>query len=471
VAPVLFLTLRAPVAAFVTLLGASMWLPNGLEIKIRPLPDIQKEDLASLLCLICALVYCRPQLRRARVLRGPEALMLVVALATFGSLLTNLSAIHAGQVTVPGSTLASTVRRILNDVIQLGVPFFIGRALVVRSRDLRGVLTALVLAGLVYAPLIIIELWLSPQMHRWTYGYHQHAFAQTLRGDGYRPMVYMYHGLNLTLLVFMCMAAAFVSSRAGHRPLRLPPFPIGAFLGGLLVACKSTGSTLYGLVTAPLVLFTPPRLQMLAAVMMGVVVCAYPVARASELVPVEDIIEVAREYAGDKRAGSLAGRLRTESEMIGRVRDRLWFGWASAQRAALRDPITGEITTTYDGLWLILSARGGFLYMGAIFLMLVWPLFSAARRLKFVRSRSERVLIAGLALMVGANLIDDLPNATVEGYLTFLSGALSGVVPGILRRQRLLDRRRREQLAEEARARAQAEAQQADTDEAAAAGA
>lgn len=44
-------------------------------------------------------------------------------------------------------------------------------------------------------------------------------------------------------------------------------------------------------------------------------------------------------------------------------------------------------------------------------------------------------MIAGLSLMVAIHTFDMIPNATTEAYLTLLSGALSGAVPGLLREQ------------------------------------
>ena len=52
-------------------------------------------------------------------------------------------------------------------------------------------------------------------------------------------------------------------------------------------------------------------------------------------------------------------------------------------------------------------------------------------------------MIAGLSLMVAIHAFDLIPNATTEGYLTLLSGALAGAVPGILREQSLRDAQRR----------------------------
>ena len=61
----------------------------------------------------------------------------------------------------------------------------------------------LFIGGLVYVPLCWLEVQLSPQLHRWLYGKHQHAFIQQMRDGGYRPMVFMQHGLMVGMWMGM----------------------------------------------------------------------------------------------------------------------------------------------------------------------------------------------------------------------------------------------------------------------------
>jgi len=48
-----------------------------------------------------------------------------------------------------------------------------------------------------YTFFLFIELTASPQLNRWIYGYHQSQFIMAMRAGGYRPMVFMRHGLNV----------------------------------------------------------------------------------------------------------------------------------------------------------------------------------------------------------------------------------------------------------------------------------
>ena len=58
-----------------------------------------------------------------------------------------------------------------------------------------------VLGGLIYVPLCLFEVRMSPQLHNMVYGFAQHSFGQTVRGGGWRPMVFMQHGLAVGLFM------------------------------------------------------------------------------------------------------------------------------------------------------------------------------------------------------------------------------------------------------------------------------
>src|SRR5439155_21163091 len=59
------------------------------------------------------------------------------------------------------------------------------------------------IGGLVYVPLCWFEVRMSPQLHVWVYGVRHHAFVQQMRDGGYRPMVFMQHGLMVAMWMAM----------------------------------------------------------------------------------------------------------------------------------------------------------------------------------------------------------------------------------------------------------------------------
>ena len=87
------------------------------------------------------------------------------------------------------------------------LPFFLARSLLAQERALAELPRALVLAGLIYSVPIVIENVIGPELHRMVYGFIQHDYAQSIRFGGFRPYVFMPHGLWVAFFAMMCFAA------------------------------------------------------------------------------------------------------------------------------------------------------------------------------------------------------------------------------------------------------------------------
>src|SRR3982751_1057662 len=83
----------------------------------------------------------------------------------------------------------------LSEIVLWGIPYYLGRVYFSDWEAIRELATGVFVGGLIYMPLTWLEMRMSPQLHKWVYGYHQHQFAQTIRDGGYRPMVFMQHGI------------------------------------------------------------------------------------------------------------------------------------------------------------------------------------------------------------------------------------------------------------------------------------
>jgi hypothetical protein len=435
VTPALFFYFRPPTAAALSFLGAALFLPNNVGVDVPLLPPIGKEEVASIACLLSCLWFAIPALRAARLGRGPEVLLVVIAGAIVVSVLGNREPLIYGPFVVPGVKPMDVPALVIEEVLRWGIPFYVGRALFVRARDVRNLMIVFAVACLVYSLFILVELRMSPQFHRWTYGFHQHSFHQTIRESGYRPMVYMRHGLHVALFVMLSLAATLTLARVRHRFWGVPASWVSAYLAGILVLCKSIGAIGYALLTCPLILLARPRLQMAAAVGGVCFIAAYPLIRTFDLVPLSVIEQVAEAAAGPRRAASLVGRMRVEIAVIEFSMSRLWFGWGNSGRAMQRDPESGRVLIVFDGFWIVAIAKGGLVAAACVFVLLLAPVVSAWRAFPQIRAPADRTLVAGLSLLVVVNVVDLLPNSTTEGYLTLMSGALAGAVPGILREQ------------------------------------
>jgi hypothetical protein len=98
-----------------------------------------------------------------------------------------------------GKGLVGCLLAILENSILWGFPYVVGRVYFRDLESFRDLALGIVIGGLIYVPLCLIEIRVSPQLHIWIYGYHQHQFEQSIRFGGFRPTVFMQHGLAVAM--------------------------------------------------------------------------------------------------------------------------------------------------------------------------------------------------------------------------------------------------------------------------------
>lgn len=430
-----FATMRPALAAAVGIFGATLLLPLRAAFDLPFGLVLGKSLIGTLATVLGALLFARGRLRSARPLRGVDLFFVVAMVSAALTVATNRDPIAVGRVALPGLSPYELVADWLYLLLRFWLPFFIGRAMLRSSRDLHLLFVLLVSAGLVYSLLVLVELRMSPQFHRWIYGYHQHTFSQVIRASGYRPMVFMSHGLTLSFFYFACAMAALALLRS--RALRLGPLATSGYLGLILVACKSLGALLYGLLSAPLVAFTRPRFQATAAAALAALAMAYPAARIAGVAPVYQVVELARTFDTD-RGNSLGARISAEDTVITRVMQRPLFGWGGHGRADARDA-AGTSRVVWDGMWIIFLGSRGLVGFYALWALLCAPIAMLWLRLPQIRRRRTRVELATLGVVLAFALIDSIPNSVAGSpWVLFLCGALAGCVKGCLAEERRL---------------------------------
>src|SRR5262249_44940099 len=155
------------------------------------------------------------------------------------------------------------------------------------------------------------EIRMSPQLHYLLYGYYPTAFIQAIRDGGFRPMVFMGHGLTAAFFMMTATVAAAALWRVGVSVRRMPPAGVTAYLSVVLILCRSLGALIYGAVLVPLVSLAKPRTQIRVALVMATFSLLYPMLRMVDLVPTKTLVESASVISSD-RADSLRTRFDNE---------------------------------------------------------------------------------------------------------------------------------------------------------------
>lgn len=453
---ILFRTLPLQQALVWTILGGYMFLPTGVGIDLPAAPTLNKIFIpaatAALLCwLMSRSTPARarpaagrqgqaiappsdpapagatpapsrrpppPPRRRGRVLFTLLLAMLIVG--PFLTVLSNSDPVSAGPRIIPGLRPYDGFSMVLGTMVAL-LPLVLAWKYLGDEAGHVTILKALVLAGLIYSPLILIEVRLSPQLNKWLYGYYSHEFIQQIRGDGYRPMVFMGHGLRVA--IFMAMTVLAACALARHDPAgRRKWLMMAAWLFLMLVLCKSLGALAITMVLAPAVLVLGVRGQLLVAAAVGIVVLFYPMLRGSGYVPAETITAIATDI-DPVRASSLEFRLRNEDMLLDHASHKPALGWGGWGRSRVYNQETGRDISTTDGAWVITIGVEGWVGYLTNFGMLTLPLVLIALRR---RQLDPSQATSGLAMVLAANLLDLIPNSGLNTVTWMICGSLVG---------------------------------------------
>ncbi|WP_111733162.1 hypothetical protein [Roseovarius amoyensis] len=415
-----------------SILGGYLLLPPRATLDLPLVPDFDKTSIPNL----CALLFCILIARR-RVPVWPNTGMVRLLLVTFmagtiATVLTNTDPIHFQSMfaaepvsfvthSLPGLRLIDVASVLSSQAITL-IPFILGWSFLSSPAGTRELLLALVVGGLAYSVPALAEVRLSPQINTWVYGFFQHDFGQMMREGGFRPIVFLPHGLWIAFFFMTALLSASALGREAERGTRNRFMAAMLYLAFVLYLCKSLAPFLYGLALVPVLLLTSPRLQVRLALGFAVIAILYPILRDYDLVPIDRLLAWA-EAIDPARAQSLGYRFENEEMLLERAHERWLFGWGVWGRNLVRDLQTGELISVPDGEWIIVFGTFGWVGYLSKMGLLAAPLYLLWRRL---RHGTPSRVAAALALILAITLVDMLINAILTPYTWLIAGAVLG---------------------------------------------
>jgi hypothetical protein len=408
-----------------TILGGQFLLPVGALAKLAPgIPQLDKTFIPNLAALLGCVFVARRRVRFISRIGVAEVLLLMLISGPFITSMLNGDAVVTGGIPQPGLTWYDAASAAESAFVLL-LPFFIGRQFLRNAADIEEILRTLVIAELFYSILMLIEIRLSPQLHVWVYGYAAGDFLQQIRSGGFRPMVFIGHGLWTAFYLMIAVLAATALWAGKTRVAPFPPAVVATYLGVVLALSHSLGAAVYAAMLAPLIRLTKPRLQMRVAVLLAIIALAYPSMRMTGIVPTRTLQDWSASYDAE-REESLAYRFAQEGQLLDRASQRFMFGWGGYSRGHVYNLESGRDTSVTDGIWIMTLGSWGLFGFIAQFGLLTLSIFRAAKALRFVESPRNGVFLAGLALILAVNVLDLLPNSPLFPWTWLLCGALLG---------------------------------------------
>ncbi len=412
---------RRGVAA--ALLGGWMFLPSFAATTFDVPLLHGKTTFVPGVVLFASLVLDGTRWRRLR-LRPIDVPILLVCLTPFAASIANgLGAYDGGSA-------------VFEETMQWGAPYLLGRVYFARPRHVAEFATAIVAAALVYAPLCLWEVRMSPQLHYQTYGFSTFSFIQTIRFGGFRPNVFMSHGLMLGMFMSSATLIALWLWRTRTRiaVLGLPLGPVCVVLVVTTVLCKAAGAIV--LLLVGFVVLEGTRWIRTTALVLALLAIppAYCAARLSGWTG-KDLVALAGDAIGKERAQSLDFRIVMENQLFVKALERPWLGWGRWGRSRVYDHSGRDVSIT-DGMWIIALGVTGFMGLGGLGLALGTPAVALLRRVPIKRwSHPAAAPAAALTVATLIWAIDNLLNGMMSPVFPAMMGSVASFA-AVARRSR-----------------------------------
>lgn len=315
-----------------------------------------------------------------------------------------------------------------------------GRSYFQTATDCKELCLGILLGALVYVPLCAYEIRMSPQLHAMFYGASPFSDAKMgRRWGGFRPTVFMQHGLMVGVWMATACATSFWLWRT-RSVEKLLWVPMWAIFFGLLVTTvlvKATGAIvlLFGIIGIMYCLINFRSKLPFVAVL--VVIPSYLFIRTTGLWDGIAFSEWLGTQVSPDRADSLWYRLTMENQTVGRMTNRGMFGWGGWGRAFdFTFDLKGVPTLIVpDSFWIVTFGANG--YYGLITVFTFYLLGPAILLFKLTQREwadPRYAPITGIAIVSLLYALDCLFNAMVNPIFIVMLGAVTGMAARLERK-------------------------------------
>lgn len=408
-------------AIVTSIIGGFLILPFGLAVDPPLIPPLDKASIPSLAAFFILRFFLGRRIKVPPRFSLVGVCYIICLVGPFITVLNNSSPYGF----IRGLTSYDALSALIQQWIVL-IPFILGYGFIRSADSVLVLLKSILIAGLFYSILMLFEVRMSPQLHNWVYGYHgMGGFAQQKRYDGFRPTVFLGHGLYVAFFAVTVLFTSEILSNIKERvSKRFSAGQLTTYLFVVLVFCKSVASIIYGAVMLPLMHYGKVKLQIKVAVMIALFAILYPLMRLYDVLPLDDVLHFINSL-DEARGQSLGYRFDMETMLLAHVREQVFFGWGGWGRNRVYSEMGGDLTVA-DGYWMIIFGNYGLIGFLSVFGLLAMPIFKAASVMKGKVKSFDQVTLAGMSLILAINMFDLLPNDTLTPLTWLVAGALLG---------------------------------------------
>ena len=428
---VYILTKRHPInhAILMAFVLSVLFLPV---ITVDPplLPPLNKDSITSLSLFVFLLISGK---RIAMFQRSMVRQFLF--LFFFGALISNELndfPIVVGEKVIPALKPYDTFSTFVRYSLEF-MPFFLGRRFLNNFSDNEFIFRYMVKVGLFYSLLMLFEIRMSPQLHTWIYGFLPTEFIQQIRAGGFRPIVFVGHGLPMAFIFTTFLIGAFALFKNRIRFTQYSSSIVISYMVLILFLCKTWSAIIYAFIGGVLIFQFTPKAQIKIAMYMVFLVLLFPVSRILDVFPTTGIVDLIKEVSSE-RAHSVDFRFKNEDVLLNRAMERPWFGWSGWGRNRVFNENGKDLSVT-DGKWILIFGINGLVGFIAYYGILILPIYYANKVVWRIKESRYQVYIAAQVLILAVCLIDSIPNTNMGALHLLLAGSLIGQCEKFLRQK------------------------------------
>jgi hypothetical protein len=400
-----------------------LFLPVKTAVDLPLLPSIDKFSLSALV----AYLLMRRGIKTFKaftISRGIKIALIAILIGPVCTIFFNSEPLQFIGASLPGLKAWDLIGLTFVSFTSVFIPFLLGAFFLNTAESHRRILYWLALGGLLYLLPVLWEVRMSPQLHAQIYGFFPHDFSQQIRSGGFRPVVFLGHGLLVAF--FMCGAgiAALVLWRNNMRIGYFAPAVTFILMTLAVFLCKTLSVLIYFIPICFLIYFVKPKIHFQIAAAVMAFIMLYPALRESATPLLRDLVIQISNY-NEERSRSLEFRLNNEEVLLAKANEKPLFGWGSWGRNAIYDDY-GKMTSITDGYWIIVFGSYGWAGYLSFFALLFFPLWQWRKLLNSNLQPEALLYSSAIALLMLANAIDFIPNAAFSPLTLLLAGALYG---------------------------------------------
>ena len=332
-----------------------------------------------------------------------------------------------------GLGLYDGLSAVLMQAITWGAPYFLGRIYLNSLKGLSQLAMGIFLGGLAYIPLCLFEVRMSPQLHRIVYGFSPYAFGQSIRYGGYRPSVFMQHGLEVGMFM---MAATFIGIYywKTNTVRQVYGISITWLVSALLVTfvlVKSTGAYFLLFIGIGILLFVWQfRSSIIVLLIIGSIFFYLGQNTLTDTYISDQIVTSVSKVVPEERIQSLEFRFNNEELLTDKARQKMLFGWGGwGRNRVYRYNWEGKLVdiSVTDSLWIIAFGQNGLVGLLSVFSAFFVPVLAFIKRYPVIYWFKPQITPAAIiTIILLLYMIDTLFNAMINPIFILACGGVAG---------------------------------------------